>query len=126
MTICRQDENDERNDGGMKKERVNTSFEVLFYNIKALVREHDGAIYKYGGEKQGSGKEGEKMTGMQKRLLFSPVALMCTEDKVRLETGMPEAQWRKKEQAGGWRDENIRKEGGRNGKNTVMQVLSMH
>lgn len=40
------------------------------------------------------------MTGMQKRLLPSPVALMWAEDKVRLETGMPGARWEKKERAG--------------------------
>lgn len=50
---------------------------------------------------------------MQKRLLPSPVALMWAEDKVRLEIGMPGAQWGKKERARGWKDENRRKGVGR-------------
>lgn len=37
----------------MKKDRVQISFEVLFCNIKALVRERDGAMHKSGGEKKG-------------------------------------------------------------------------
>ena len=40
----------------------------------------------------------------------SPSALMWAEDKVRLEIGMPGAQWRKKERARGWKDENRKKE----------------
>lgn len=54
------------------------------------------------------------MTGMQRRLLLSPVALMWAEDKVRLETGTPGAQWGKKEQTRRCKDENMRKEGGKN------------
>lgn len=53
----------------------------------------------------GKGKEGEKMTGMQKRLLHSPMALMWAEDKVRLEIGMPGAPKKKQEQARRWKDE---------------------
>lgn len=41
---------------------------------------------------------------------LSPVALMWAEDKVRLVTGMPGAQWDKKEQSMRWKDENRRKE----------------
>lgn len=37
------------------------------------------------------------MTGMQKRLLLSPVAFMWAEDEVRLEIGMPGAPREKKE-----------------------------
>lgn len=59
---------------------------------------------------KGRGREGERMTGMQKRLLPSPVALMWAEDKVRLEIGRPGAQWGKKERARGWEDKNRRKE----------------
>lgn len=52
------------------------------------------------GEKQGRGREGERMMGMQKRLLLSPMALMWAEDKVRLEIGMPEAHWGERKRAG--------------------------
>lgn len=85
----REGEDEERKDGGMKKKRVKNFFWSTFCKIKALAGERDVVMHKWG----------ERMTGMEKRLLLSLVALMWAEDKVRLEIGMPGAQWKKKEWA---------------------------
>ena len=81
-------------DGRMKRESKKTSFEVLSTTLKPFAGERDGAMHKWGGVGRKRG-----MTGMQKRLLLSPVALMWAEDKVRLEIGMPGARWEKREGA---------------------------
>lgn len=60
---------------------------------------------------------------MQKRLLFSLVALMWAEDKVRLEIGMPRAQWGEKEQARDGRMRTGEKSGRKEGRNTPIQTL---
>lgn len=46
-------------------------------------------MHKWGGEEKKRKEEGVRMTGMQERLLPSPMALMWAEDKVRLEIRMP-------------------------------------